>query len=461
VIALFPHDYKGAFKSVGKSRDEKGLWHYDLEAIKDETVCPFCGGTNIHRNGSYPKKGFKDITGEGNTVVLSFKLWRYICDDCTAKKSAEDGKKTYVTFPTRLPDCAPEDDKVSTDLIDKLVEKIATEHKSSTAAAKDCCISQGTASAQLAVRRQKAEACIQSWYPADAIIIYPFNYPVDNSIGSKSTETKECCAVFGVIDESVLLYTILDSFADEAVLNLLRRIPFDGDNPPYLLLTDYPRELLHCEIPQIYDGIDLAIERTCTFEIMNQILEANTDDKAIARELLALKNIFAAHYHDPIADEFMPLDLDSAFTKYGIILDEFEESLPWYGKYNTKESVQDTFECMYKTWKANCKTVDALSELCTKIENNMEKIANGFLYCRDTYDPAQLLKFVKYSKHNHIPLQDLWSWLALIADVHNKEKVSAVQMLTNSFVPRPIHRFGIDLVKLNRLLTEDAEKAPV
>ena len=47
------------------------------------------------------------------------------------------------------------------------------------------------------------------------------------------------------------------------------------------------------------------------------------------------------------------------------------------------------------------------------------------------------------------------SWLALATGVHNKENLTAVQMLSSSYIPQPIHGFYIDLNELNALL--DAE----
>ena len=77
------------------------------------------------------------------------------------------------------------------------------------------------------------------------------------------------------------------------------------------------------------------------------------------------------------------------------------------------------------------------------------------MYSHAQYDPAVLLQCIHKCNKNHVPFKDLMSWLALATGVHNKENLTAVQMLSSSYIPQPIHGFYIDLNELNALL--DAE----
>ena len=454
---MFPDDYKNDFDwDSGGYFGEDKLQHFDLIAITDEMVCPYCGGTNIHRNGSYLKKGFKDITSEEEMVVLSFKLRRYICEDCSAKKTAETGKESYVSFSSKLPKCIPENDKVSVHVVDSIVKKVAKDRISVSQAAKHFKVAQSSASEQIEERRKMAEQCFESWMPCDAVLVYPFCYPSVVSEGSqKKYVSLERCAILGVVEKYAMLYAILDNCKETTILEQLRKIPFDGDSIPVMFLTDYPRPILHKEVPKIYPDIELGIERSFSFTRMERLRqEIRSSD--LDWDLLALKRIFAIHCYDPISDEFMPIDMDTLFLPISNE-GEVDSALERYTDHSLEEIAKGTFEQMYTRWKENCSSasLEFLSEVCKEIENNTDSVVNGLFYAKAQYDPARLLNFIAAGYDRNIPFKDLFSWLALIADVHNTEMVTAVQMLCSDFIPRPIHRFCIDLNRLNEIFDKE------
>ena len=301
-----------------------------------------------------------------------------------------------------------------------------------------------------------AEQCFESWMPCDAILVYPFSYPSVVSEGSRRKYiSPERCAILGVVEKYAMLYTILDDCKEATILEKLRKIPFDGDTVPIMFLTDYPRPMLHKEVPQIYPEIDLGIERSFSFARMEQLRqEIRSSD--LDWDLLALKRIFAIHCYDPINDEFIPIDMDTLFLPISKD-DEVDSALERYTEHSLEEIAKGTFEQMYTRWKENCAqtSLEFLSDVCTVIENNIDSVVNGLLYAKAQYDPARLLKFIAAGYDRNIPFKDLFSWLALIADVHNKEKLSAEKMLCSDFVPQPIHRFCIDLNKLNDLFDKE------
>lgn len=460
---MFPDSYKNDFEwDIAEQTGKDKLRRFAFRPITTETKCPYCSTSNIRRNGSYSKKGFKDITAEGETVVLSFKLHRYICKDCSAQKTTACGKKSHVTFSSSLPDCVPAKDKVSTHLVDAIVQKIAQDRATISQASKNFKVSQSSVSAQIEARRKKAEECFKTWMPAEKLLIYPFNYSNATVGGTDNIVDTERCAILGVTteygdlgpsNEYAMLYAILDDCKEETILAQLRKIPFDGDVIPDALLTDFPRPTLHKEVPEIYPEIDLAIERSFSFAKMESVRLKGLNNKALILDLLALKRIFAVHCYDPISDEFMPIGTDDmCFTLPKE--EHVDRILQTYSDHNIEEIARGTFAQMYALWKDDRSehSKELLSELCEAIEENMDSIALGLCYEKAEYDPANLLKFIDECRERKIPFKDLQSWLALISDVHNKEKITAVQMLSSTFVPQPIHRFCIDLNKLNELL---------
>ena len=452
---MFPRDYEKDFEEVGERFiDKDGLTHIHLRAITDPAVCPRCKRSNIHRNGTYTRKGVKDITPSKEIVVLSFQLRRYLCDDCSAEKTVETGKKSSFTFSTALPNCIPEDDKVSAHVIDAVVQKIAEERVSMEAAAEAFHIAQSSASQQIEERRKAAVKSFKTWKPADTVLIYPFQYAATtkDAKGNESHKVGERCAILGVVGNRAMLYAILDNSDEETILEKIKAIPFDEDTIPVLLLTDYPRPKLHKEVPQIYKDIELGIVRTFSFERMEKLRQQSWNAKTaheLEYDLLALKRIFAVHCYDPINDEFMPIDMED---------EDIDELLENYSRHTTKEidqsDVKKTFSQMLELWKDNLSkhTKDALSGLYELMKTNAKGIAIGLLYEREEYDPAGLLKFLEHCRKNRISFKDLPSWLALVAGVHNKENVTALQMLSSSYEPQPIHGFYIDLNELNALL---------
>ena len=449
---MFPRDYEKDFEEVGEHYIGKdGLRHIHLKAVTDPEVCPYCKRSNIRRNGTYSRKGVRDITPSKECVILSFTLRRYVCRDCSAEKKAATGEDSIVTFSTKLPACIPEDDKVSADVIDAVVQKIAEDRVTMSAAAEAFHIAESTASEQIEIRRKAAEKEFESWKPADTILIYPFHYNVTSKDkkGKKIRTAGERCAILGVTGNRAMLYTILNNAEEDTILSTIRAIPFEEETIPVLLLTDYPRPKLHKEVPVIYKDIDLGIVRTFSFERMEKLRQQKWNAKVSAEleyDLLALKRIFAVHCYDPINDEFMPLDMED---------DEIDSILENFSKHTiTEKDVKKTFNQMLELWKDNLSkhTRAPLTGLYELMKANADGIAMGLLYERSEYDPAGLLRFLNNCRSNCIDFEELPSWLALIAGVHNKENITALQMLSSSYVPQPIHGFYIDLNELNALL---------
>ena len=79
-----------------------------------------------------------DVTGEGNPVEITFRLQRYMCHDCTARRAAETNettqKKIATTFTSEcLPDCIKKHGKISTDIVDAAVNKVVRKRMSTQA----------------------------------------------------------------------------------------------------------------------------------------------------------------------------------------------------------------------------------------------------------------------------------------------------------------------------------------
>ena len=208
-------------------------------------------------------------------------------------------------------------------------------------------------------------------------------------------------------------------------------------------------------VPEIYPEIELGIERSFSFARMEK-LRQESGGRDLVWDLLALKRIFAIHCYDPINDEFFPIDMDTLSLPISKE-DEVDSALERYTEHDLEEIAKGTFEQMYRRWKENCEqaSLQVLSEICKEIEDNVDSVVNGLFYARAQYDPARLLKFINAGYKRRIPFKDLFSWLALIADVHNTEKLSAEKMLCSDFVPQPIHRFCIDLNKLNEMFDKE------
>ena len=188
VITLYPKDYYYNFDEIGDSVvDADGVLHVELLSISEETKCPFCGGSNIKKIGFRKKKGFMDITAEGAPVEITFKLQRYICEDCAEKKKANENSKVQTTFTADcLPDCIRKNKQISTDMIDAIVNKVAREHMSiaDTASSVDICSNAAFLCFEIISETDAAETCILSavsgnWYlicgkkkPSQAFLLY-------------------------------------------------------------------------------------------------------------------------------------------------------------------------------------------------------------------------------------------------------------------------------------------------
>lgn len=133
----------------------------------------------------------------------------------------------------------------------------------------------------------------------------------------------------------------------------------------------------------------------------------------------------------------------------------FEEDLP--DGFDLETSAKECFKKMLQKWyDALPKAAQTrLSDFKKKVEANYGKVTTGFTHLELERNPSQLLRFIDICKTRHIAFKDLTGWLALVAGVHNRENISAVQMLSSSFVPQPINDFYIDLDELNDLFDKE------
>ena len=438
---MFPRDYYGRFDEIGDSyKDDEGLLHVELESVTEETRCQHCGSTNIKRIGFRKKEGFMDVTGEGAPVEITFRLQRYMCHDCTAQRAAETNeavqKKIATTFTSNcLPGCIKKHGKISTDVVDTAIKKVARERVSIAAAAKSLHVSPGTVSKIIADQRDAALADI-TLAPPDVLIIYPFFYG-----------KKERCAIIGVLEDRPMLYDILPGSTATSVRKYLTEKEFEGKFKPSTSLTDYPRPKMHSLMTELYEGTAIGILRESTFQRMKALRDQSWDFKtslALDQKLAELGQILSAHFHDPESGEFFPIDE---------LNDDFYEYLS-YNNMDLGNEVDKSFGIMFYSWW------DTLSEDMQKIlkniydgiEANRRAISVALMYTHRQYDPVTLLQYIEKLKSNHVPFKDLMSWLMLAVGVYNKENISAQKMLSSSYVPQPIHGFYIDLNELNALL---------
>lgn len=443
---MYPRDYYGKFDEVGESfttTNDAGdkLLHVELESIVEEKKCQHCGGTNIKRIGFRKKEGFMDVTGEGNPVEITFRLQRYMCHDCTARRAAETNettqKKIATTFTSEcLPDCIKKHGKISTDVVDTAINKVARERISIAAAAESLHVSPGTVSGIIKKQRTAALKMVKTVVAPDVLIIYPFFYG-----------KKERCAVIGVLGNRPMLYGLLSGSTASRVRTFLNRKKFEGKFNPTASLTDYPRPKMHALLTELYAGTTIGILRESTFQRMKALRDQSWDAKTslkLDQELAELGQILSAHFYDSESGEFFPIDEQN---------DDFYEFLS-ENDIDLGKEVKTSFSTMFNNWwnTLPAELQPHLKDIHDGIEANAEKIAQGIQFKHSKYDPATLLQYIEKLKSNHVPFDDLRSWLLLAVGVHNKENITAVQMLSSSYVPQPIHGFYIDLNELNALL---------
>lgn len=437
---MYPNDYYKNFEEIGDSvRDADGLLHVELLSISEETKCPHCGGTKIKKIGFREKKGFMDITPEGDPVEITFKLRRYICEDCAEEKKRSQSKEKKTTFTADcLPTCVRKNKQISTDMVDAIVQKVADDRMTIADAADSMHVSAASVSDIISKHRKAALEQVVKLEPADVLIVYPFNYG-----------QSERCAILGVLGNRPMLYTILTNCQKKSVQDYLTQTAFDADWDPCVSLTDYPRPGIHKFLSDLYKECDIGILRESTFQKMKALRDKHLDRETggeLHEALTALSRIITAHFYDTNNGEFVTIDLEN---------DDFYEFLADQN-YNLGKDVRRNFNIMLQNWWDNLskEMQQILKDIFDGLVANEEKIATGLMYKHSYYDPSVILQCIEKLRRNRVPFEDLMSWLALVAGVHNKEKITAVEMLSSSYVPKPIHGFYIDLNELNALLDE-------
>lgn len=427
---MYPRDYYGKFDEVGESfttTNDAGdkLLHVELESIVEEEKCHHCGSTNIKRIGFRKKEGFMDVTGEGNPVEITFRLQRYMCHDCTARRAAEANetaqKKIATTFTSDcLPDCIKKHGKISTDIVDTAVNKVARERMSIADAAESLYVSPGTVSDIIKKQREAALKMVETVAAPDVLIIYPFFYG-----------KQERCAIIGVSEDRPMLYDILPGSAAASVRKYLKEKEFEGKFKPSTSLTDYPRPKMHSLLATLYERTEIGILRESTFQRMKALRDQSWDFKTslkLDQELAELGQILSAHFYDSESGEFFPIDEQN---------DDFYEFLS-ENDIDLGKEVKTNFCTMFNNWwnalPAELQTY--LKDIHDGIEANAEKIAQGIVFKHRKYDPVTLLQYIEKLKSNHVPFKDLMSWLMLAVGVYNKENISAQKMLSSVRVGR-------------------------
>jgi transposase-like protein len=440
VVELYPNDYYKNFdQNDTTQRDADGLLHVELFSITNEKKCPNCGGSKIKKIGFRERKGFIDIIQEGNPVEITFKLQRYLCHDCAKRKKVTQSKSIKTTFTSDcLPPCIEKNKQFSTDMVDAIVKKVAGNRMTIAEAADSMHVSAASVSDIIAKHRKAALEQVVTLEPADVLIVYPFKY--GNS---------ERCAILGVAGNRPMLYTILNNCKKKSVQDYLTKTAFDDKSAPCVLLTDYPRPGIHKFLSDLYNEGDIGILRESTFQKMKALRDKHLDRETsveLNKALEELGCIITGYFYDTYNDEYIPIDMEN---------DDFYEFLSDHN-INLGKAVRQNFNIMLQNWWDNLskEMQQILKDIFDGLVANEEKIATGLMYKLSYYDPAVILQCIEKLRRNRVPFNDLLSWLTLVAGVYNKEKITAVQMLSCSYIPKPIHGFYIDLNELNSLLDE-------
>ncbi len=445
---MYPDDYKRDFRTISEERIGDCIYAH-LQGKKYAYECECCGSSNIKAKGFRTKKDFRDITAGSKTVYLTIEIPRYFCKDCDAKLKAAggesdglevNGKPVQSTYTVDcLPDCVPDNGQISASIVDEIISLIAAQKLTVNEAAEKMQVAPSSVSEALKKRRKKAEAAMSFRNP-DCFLVYPFNYI-----------KTERCALIGMQGNRPMLYALLDDCTEKTIREYLEgKDQQDGKIwNLYAVLTDFPRPNEHQLLNERYERAQLGILRECVLEEV-----AKWRKKSYGRNVLAviddafaeLAVILETHIYDPYQDEYIP----TAQLKNG-----FEENLPANFDLETHATV--CFKKMFQNWyDALPKAAQTrLNDFYTKVIDNYEKVTTGFTHLELERNPSQLLRFIGVCKTRHIAFQDLTSWLALVAGVHNRENISAVKMLSSSFAPRPINDFYINLDELNDLFDKE------
>lgn len=453
---MYPDDYKRDFKTISEERIGDCIYAH-LQGKKYAYECERCGSSNIKAKGFRTKKDFRDITVGNKTVYLTIEIPRYFCKSCDAKLKAagkksgeleENGKNVQSTYSVDcLPDCVPDDGKISATIVDEIISLIASEKITVNDAAERMQVAPSSVSAALKKRREKAEAAMAFQMP-DCFVVYPFNYV-----------KPERCALIGIQGDRPMLYALLEDCTETTIREYL-----DGDKQRkdqqngklwelYAVLTDFPRPNEHQMLDERYERAQLGILREC---VLDEV--AKWRKKSYGRNVLAviddafesLAAILETHIYDPIADEYVPLGKEKRQPVNKPNNEGGEDS-------DAPKGPQACFEVMFDSWWNNLPEAakKRLKDFYDKVTDDTEKVVVGFTRLALEHNPSQLLRFIDICKARHIAFEDLTGWLALIAGVHNREDISAVKMLSSSFVPQPINDFYIDLDELNDLFDKE------
>ena len=454
---MYPDDYKRDFKTISEERIGDCIYAH-LQGKKYAYECECCGSSNIKAKGVRTRKDFRDITAGNEAVYLTIEIPRYFCKDCDAKLKAagvksgeleENGTPVQSTYSVDcLPACVPDAGKISATIVDEIITLIASKKITVNDAAERMHVAPSSVSEALKKRRKKAEKAMSFQMP-DCFVVYPFNYPKN-----------ERCALIGIQGNRPMLYAILDDCKEKTIREYLdgdeeggnkQRKDKQGGKPweLYAVLTDFPREKEHEMLDERYKKAQLGILREC---VLDEV--AKWRKKSYGRNVLAviddaftsLEGILETHIYDPHQDKYVPTSQ---------LKDGFEEDLPDGFDFETR--AKEAFEKMFQKWyNALPKAAQTrLNDFKEQVETNYGKVTTGFTHLELERNPSQLLRFIDICKTRHIPFEELTSWLALVAGVHNRENISAVQMLSSSFVPQPINDFYIDLDELNDLFDKE------
>ena len=449
---MYPDDYKRDFKTISEERIGDCIYAH-LQGKKYVLECEYCGSDKINAKGVRTKKDFRDITAGNEPVYLTIDIPRYFCKNCAAKLKAagvksgeleENGKIVQSTYSVDcLPDCVPDDGKISATIVDEIISLIASEKITVNDAAERMQVAPSSVSAALKKRREKAEAALAFQMP-DCFVVYPFNYV-----------KPERCALIGIQGDRPMLYALLEDCTEKTIREYL-----DGKDQQdgeiwnlYTVLTDFPRPNEHQMLDERYEQAQLGILREC---VLDEI--AKWRKKSYGRNVLAviddafesLAAILETHIYDPVEDEYMPFGKGKKHPVNKWNNEEDEDNADPNGP-------QVCFEAMFDSWWNNLPEAaqKRLKDFRLKVTENQEKVVIGFTHLELERNPSQLLRFIDICKIRHIAFKDLTGWLALVAGVHNRENISAVQMLSSSFVPQPINDFYIDLDELNDLFDKE------
>ena len=445
---MYPDDYKSDFNTISEERIGDCIYAH-LQGKKYAYECACCGSSSIKAKGFRTKKAFRDITVSKEAVYLTIEIPRYFCKDCDAKLKAagvksgeleENGKTIQSTYSVDcLPQCVPTDGKISTSVVDEIIGLIAEQHLTVAEAAENMQVAPSSASKAIQKRRLKAEKTM-AFQPPDCFVVYPFNYV-----------KPERCALIGTWGNKKMLYGLLEDCKEQTIAAFLNGKD-TRDGKPWivpLVLTDFPRPDEHRMLEERYKDAPVGILRECVLDRVAKMRKKSYGRKllAIIDDALAdLEQILETHVYDHFSGEYIPFKRASTWSE-----DDTWDDVDY------DELALKSFEIMFQMWweKLPNAAQSRLKGFYHDITDQYEKIVTGFTQLELEHNPSQLLRFIGICKARHIPFGELTGWLALVAGVHNRENISAAQMLSSSFVPQPINDFYIDLDEVNDLFDKE------